>query len=312
MKKYVTSIIILIALLLVVIYNNQITDFISGYLINEKEVYISNSNEYKKNDNFEYVKLSKDYIPYSYNDLINIIYSFLNNGWDTFTFYCPSEYTECFNDIKSISDNKIVLTDINNYVHPFNNFQSMNTVISSSGEVTINVKKVYTDEEIIAIKEKVSSIENTIYKDDMDDIEKLREAHDYIIENSYYDLDRKNKKSDLYRSNTAYGPLIEGYAICSGYADAMNIFISDLGIKNYKVASDVVLNEDGEEEGHVWNALYINDEWLHIDATWDDQIDTNGIEKLIHKFFLINTENMQKYAPLYHGFDTSVYREFFQ
>ena len=33
------------------------------------------------------------------------IYSTLNNGWETFTFYCPDEYTECLNDVDKISKN---------------------------------------------------------------------------------------------------------------------------------------------------------------------------------------------------------------
>lgn len=312
MKKYISSIIMLILLILVVLYNNQISDLLSRYLINEKAIYAESGNEYFKNDNYSFVQLSNDYIPYSHQDLLNIVYSILNNGWDSFTFYCPTEYVECYSDMRKISEDKILLTDINNFVHPFNNFQSLNTTLDSSGEITIAINKVYTKDQISIIEEKVTQIESTIYDSDMDEIDKLKAAHDYIIEHSYYDLDRKNNKSEKYLSNTAYGPIIQGYAICSGYADAMGIFITNLGLKNFKVASAVSLNENNEEEGHIWNAVYVDNEWLHIDATWDDQIDTNGIEKLIHKFFLINSENLIKYAPLYHDFNPSVYREFFQ
>ena len=81
----------------------------------------------------------------------------------------------------------------------------------------------------------------------------------------------------------------------------MAIFITNLGIKNYKVASNT----------HVWNAVYIDNEWLHIDVTWDEQIDVMGKESLIHKFFLINSDNLKKYATTDHEFNESVYREFF-
>ncbi|NLA33057.1 MAG: hypothetical protein GX864_03880, partial [Mollicutes bacterium] len=98
----------------------------------------------------------------------------------------------------------------------------------------------------------------------------------------------------------AYGTLIQGKAICSGYADAMAIFLSEFNIPNFKVAS----------ETHVWNAVYINNNWYHLDATWDDQIDSNGNEKLIHKFFLINSANLKKYASDDHIFDKTIYQEF--
>ena len=287
-------------LVIVVIFNETATDYLANIFYQKKAIISLEDNEFKKNDDFLYVKNSDDFTPYSYGDIINIIYTVLNSGNDNFTFYCPNEYTNCLDDVKDITQNNTILTDINNYTHPFNNFINMQTTIASSGEVNIQITHIYSDDEISQIKAKVQEIENDIYTSDMEIMERLKAAHDYIITHSLYDTDRKDNNSEKYKSNIAYGPLFEGYAICSGYADAMAIFIANLNIKNYKVAS----------ETHVWNAVYINDTWMHIDATWDNQIDTNGHAMLIHKFFLINTENLQKYAQSDHNFNQAVYREF--
>lgn len=301
MKKYILTFVLSLLLIVIVIYNDKLSDYLCNTLINKPIIVNTKPNEYKKNYDFRYVKNSDDFVPYGYHDLINLIYTVFNNGYDTFTFYCPSEYKDCTEDIKMISKDDEILTDINNYVHPFNNFSNLTTIIDSSGQITMNITHVYTNEQITKIKEKVKIIENEIYDKDDDLVDKLKKAHDYIINNSSYDMDRKNKNSTKYASNIAYGPLFEGKAICSGYADAMAIFITNLGIKNYKVASNT----------HVWNAVYIDNEWLHIDVTWDEQIDVMGKESLIHKFFLINSDNLKKYATTDHEFNESVYREFF-
>ena len=79
-----------------------ITDFVVSKLDNTKEVVILDSNKYHKDASYKFVQETTDFVPYSYHDLLNIIYSVINNGWNSFTFYCPKEYSECISDIKSI------------------------------------------------------------------------------------------------------------------------------------------------------------------------------------------------------------------
>ena len=56
--------------------------------------------------------------------------------------------------------------------------------------------------------------------------------HNYIIENTTYDVERSDNGVINYKSDTAYGPLFEHQAICSGYTDLMAIFLDKFGIKN--------------------------------------------------------------------------------
>jgi transglutaminase/protease-like cytokinesis protein 3 len=55
-----------------------------------------------------------------------------------------------------------------------------------------------------------------------------------------------------------------------------------MGISNYKVSNDK----------HVWNSVYIDGKWLHLDLTWDDPINSNGRNSLIYNYFLISTEKL--------------------
>lgn len=287
--------------LLMVLFNiNNITNSFAKVLEKKPTIVINDANKYTKDYSFEFVKLNNNFIPYSYQDLLNIIYSTLNNGWETFTFYCPAEYTDCITDIKKITNDEILLTNINNFIHPFNSFKNIKTSYDNSGEITFRLTKLYSQEQIDELNKAVDNIINKNILDEMTLEEKIRVIHDYIINNTVYDTEAVEELQNHSVINTAIGSLINGKALCSGYSDAMALFLYKFRIPNYKIASKT----------HVWNAVYINDEWKHLDLTWDDPITEDGQNILIHNFFLIDTESLHKEDMEYHTFDYIVYREF--
>lgn len=295
MKK-TFSLIICILLCLLVLFNiDTISDKLATFLENDKKVSLASPNNYYRNYDFKFVKQSESYIPYSYQDILDIIYSTLNNGWDTFTFYCPDEYTECLKDINKISKDTTLLSNINNYVHPYNNYSKIGIVSNTTGEITINTTKLYSEQDIDKLNKGVDEIITKYITNDMSDDDKVLKVHDYIINNTRYDINKVNEAS-----YTALGPLFNGTAVCSGYADLMAIFLNKFGIKNYKIASNT----------HVWNALFINGEWLHLDLTWDDPITKNSdVDTLQHDFFLVKTSKLLEFDTKDHKFDTTVYQE---
>ena len=295
MKKTLSLIICILISLLVLFNIDTISDKIALFLENNKKVSIPSPNDYYRNYDFKFVQQSKEYVPYSYQGLLNIIYSTLNNGWDTFTFYCPDEYSDCLKDVNKISKDTTLLSNINNYVHPYNNYSKIGIVTKTSGEVTINITKLYSEDDIDKINKGVDDIITKYITNNMSDDDKLLKIHDYIINNTRYDINKSNSAS-----YTALGPLFNGTAVCSGYADLMAIFISKFGLKNYRVASNT----------HVWNAVLINGEWLNIDLTWDDPITKDSeVDTLQHDFFLVNTNKLLEFDTKDHKFDTTVYQE---
>ena len=314
MKKYIIPIICYLIIILVLINAKDITNFLAKIISNNNILTIEKGNDYTKDYDFMYIKNSKDYIPYSYNDLKDIIYSVINQGWEEFTFYCPSEYTDCIKDIGILSKDDFVLTHINNFVHPYNSFDTIQTSITESGEVTLNVVYLYNKNEINTVNNYVDKVINELYKSEDDDYENLKRIHDYIINNTKYDIERNNKEESNYKSYNAYGPVVDGYATCNGYADLMAIILSKLGYENYKIAttSDEI---SYESNGHVWNALRLKNEWVHLDLTWDDPVSKDGKDYIYHKYFLVNTEEMNKaddgnIKVEEHNFDKAIYQEF--
>lgn len=302
MKKFIFPAILIVLIVLELIYMDDIKQAASNFINNRPELVIEPSNDYTKNYDFLYVKQNKDYIPYSSTDIKNIYYSTINNGWKEFTFYCPDEYESCLKDVQTIRSNNMLLTTFNNFVNPYNSVSIIETSYDDSGEVNLKLDKLYTDEEIKAINIEVDKIIKELITNDMTNEDKIRTIHDYIINNTDYDVERNEHGSSKYKSNTAYGPLFEHQAICSGYTDLMAIFLDKFGIKNFKVSSS----------NHVWNGVYINDKWLHLDLTWDDPVSSRG-PILDHKYFLIDNSELTKIdgpALDIHDFDKKVYLEF--
>ncbi len=310
-KNNIIAIICSILIFYVALNINQITNQISQLLDKNPKIILPSSNSYKKEDDFLYVQNTNDFIPLSYNDILNIYYTITNSGIKEFTFYCPNEYTSCLEDVQSISNDPEILTNINNFVHPYNGFSNIQTVISESGEVNINISYLYSEEEINQINQVVDQIYNTVITEEMNDYDKIKALHDYIINHSKYDVERNNNNNSPYLSYKAYGPLIEGYATCNGYTDAMAIFLEKMNIKNYKIATEL-MQED--VSGHVWNAVFVNGKWFHLDLTWDDPVSDNGKDYLQHKYFLISSEDLTKADQgdviiKEHIFNQSVYPE---
>ncbi len=272
------------------------------YTIDKKYSKI-NINDYYKDDNFNYVDDYTESGIKNRNDLINSIYYAINSGTDYIERYIDSDYTNYINDINTLTayngaEFKKVISTLNNFVHPYNS--SNNVKISYGGDykIGITINRAYTQDEINEINNKVDKILSENVNNNMLPKEKIKAIHDYIIDHTEQDkLKYENKNDDTYKSNTAYGVLIEGYGTCNGYADAMEIFLDKMNIINYKISN----------EEHIWNLVYLDGKWYHLDLTWDDPISDININR--DTYFLISTKTLEKINDGTHTFDKNIYSE---
>lgn len=66
---------------------------------------------------------------------------------------------------------------------------------------------------------------------------------------------------------TAFGALVNGKAVCEGYARAMQLLCGKLGIPC------ILVFGESRGTGHMWNLIDPGDGWYHLDVTWDDNAD---------------------------------------
>lgn len=102
-----------------------------------------------------------------------------------------------------------------------------------------------------------------------EDYEKELYLHDAIIQRCVYD-EHTDHQSD------AYGCLVEGRAVCSGYARATMLLLKKAGIETILVSGTGVSERSGSVS-HMWNIVWLDGEPYHLDVTWDDpETDENG------------------------------------
>lgn len=148
----------------------------------------------------------------------------------------------------------------------------------------VNVIKVY--------KEKFERVANNIIteaKKKENTYEKVLYVHDYIVDHTDYDsetldLIKNDENEGLLNASTAYGCLVEGKAICSGYSAAFQYLMEMLDIDCYRVSGTRV----SESGPHQWNFLLLDGEYYYIDCTWDDPITSDGQKRKTYEYFLIS------------------------
>ncbi len=301
MKKLLVLAFLMIILGLVLTKKEEILKIYETYFLKEEKevVTLGEVNPYYRDYDFYFVQNTKDFYPKEEKDLLNIFYTIINAGKDKFTFYCDSEYKSCIDDVKKLANNQETLSNINNFVHPYNSFKHIETEYSEDGKVTVSLEKTYKEEEITEINQRIEELIPTLITTSDTELDNIRRIHDYIIDHSVYDSNRSDQQIIEYKSEIAYGPLFEGHGLCGGYTDLMELFLEKMHIKNYKVASN----------HHVWNAVYLDNSWYHLDLTWDDPVTSNHTNLLEHDFFMIDTAKLLEIEKTEHNFDTNTYQE---
>ena len=297
--RYITLILGMLSIFIVSIlhfYPEEVEDYVEEKIL-KKEYIIAKPNDYYLDGNFKYIENYTDDVS-NKKELLDYIYYVINTGSEYADGECTKEYTNCITDLKNIADDQDTLTIINNFVHPYNSFKTISFTYDTKGHFSLSIEHVYTKEEISEINYVIDNQIKTLAPDSIPTEDKIKNIHDYIINNTKYDtLKTKDINDSTYKSNTAYGVLIQGYGICSGYSDAMAIFLDKLGIENYKISN----------ETHIWNLVHINGLWRHLDATWDDPVSEFNENR--NTYFLISYDELTKLNDDTHSFDKQVYRE---
>lgn len=302
MKKVFTSLFLILLLGATFYYRNDVVNYVTDNFIYKKECSTPTPNEYTRNYDFDFVKRTDNFYPNNKQELYNVFYTILNNGDDNFTFYCGKEYTDCTKDIEEIIDpENEILSIINNYVHPYNSYSSISVNMNNFGRITVDVTKLYTQADIFILNQFINTTYNNLINDKMTNEQKIKTIHNYIINNSSYDKtwSTTNEKNRLYKSNTAYGPLLEHVGLCGGYTDAMELFLEKMNIKSYKIAS----------KNHIWNYVYVNNTWKHLDLTWDDPVTNTGKNVLQYDYYLLDTKTLENKKDNEHIYNKNFYLE---
>ena len=104
-------------------------------------------------------------------------------------------------------------------------------------------------------------------RDTMTDYQKELHLHEAL--NQFITYGYPSSGSNLI-SHTAYGAMVNGLAVCDGYAKAFQTLLHAVGIRSY-IINGTSQDPAGKTVGHAWNCVEIDGNFYHVDLTWDDQ-----------------------------------------
>jgi hypothetical protein len=115
--------------------------------------------------------------------------------------------------------------------------------------------------------------------------------HDYLVTHTNY---VENNDS----SYNAYNTLINGQAVCSGYAECFKTFMDMLGIENTTISGIA------SGQPHIWNEVLLDGDWYQVDVTWDDPV-LSSTEDVQNATDTLNTDDFADKATDHAYFNIS-------
>lgn len=109
------------------------------------------------------------------------------------------------------------------------------------------------------------------------DYEKIYAINQYLCDTVYYPDD-----PFIDYDFTPYGALVDGRAVCDGYARATKIIADMAGMECLYVSGDCY---NAYPSGHAWNLVKVDGEWYQLDVTWNDGSSTED-------YFLVTDDFM--------------------
>ncbi|MDR3364929.1 MAG: hypothetical protein LBS91_08315 [Clostridiales Family XIII bacterium] len=209
----------------------------------------------------------------------------LQNIGDNFsTFWgSPLQYTvnSKLKDIEGIIPNQAV--DVKNITNTFGLSNNYYVFAFIRNGMPIPEDKPHAQE----IADALPGIAAEIFTDPAaSDYDKTLAAHDWLVANLEYD-DTTPEAGD---KNGSFGAIVLKRTMCRGYSEALMLLLkcfTDIDVvqiigsaHNIKAESPTPV----EWVGHAWNAVRLNGNWYHIDATFDDPVG-NPAGQVSHFFF---------------------------
>ena len=251
--------IVLVGLLLLDYYKNDIKDFIidNKVLINEEKIeyYSYNDNQEYKTGN-EYRFDSKYYIYYSYLSIEEkSLYRQLYANVLEYNEIIKPNVKISVDQIKTVieslyNDHPELFYLDTNYLYKYDNNNNCIEITLKYNDLIKNIdynKKVFY--------EKIDTIVNKALKYKTD-YEKEKYVYKYLVNNITYDTNA------LY-NQSSYSALVLGKSVCAGYSRAFQLIMQKLQIPTYYVLGFA-------KEDHAWNIVKLGDEYYNVDLTWDD------------------------------------------
>ncbi len=162
---------------------------------------------------------------------------------------------------------------------------------SDDGVTIVQLYSEYSTSSINTMQQELNTAVASFVEDipkGLSEYEREKYIHDKLLQSCVYneEADSSNGKETAF---TIYGALVENLAVCEGYSKSMQYMLKLVGIES------VTVNGYSKNELHQWNLVNIDDNWYHLDTTWNDQDgNENHSEAIVYSYFNITDEEIEK------------------
>lgn len=136
-----------------------------------------------------------------------------------------------------------------------------------------NYLVMYTNFDYTSITDRVKALEQAVASllkeipGDISEYDRELIIHDCLVRDTSYDEEAADLADYSYLdAATVYGALVNKKALCGGYSYAVKLLLNRVGVSSSTVKGI------SKNVGHMWNLVRVDDEWYHLDVTWDDPI----------------------------------------
>ncbi|TFE25533.1 transglutaminase domain-containing protein [Cohnella luojiensis] len=159
-------------------------------------------------------------------------------------------------DIRDTLDAAVYSDDYLHYIVKTYGYRS--TMSGNKAKIDFSFTYWETLPQTNEVKKRVAQVLGKILTKGMNDHQKVKAIHDWIVTNIAYDT--------RLISHSAYDGISKGKTVCQGYALLTYEMMKQAGIP--------VKIMEGTSRGisHTWNLVQIGGKWYHLDTTWDDPV----------------------------------------
>lgn len=195
----------------------------------------------------------------SISDITGRLTEGMNNRKETITFTYEGKTTNLKSKVQTALDKAMESDPYLNYIIDSYAFSYRGT--NRSAKVTMQIKYLENLQQTAYVTKEVKAALKEIITPGMNNHEKVRVIHDWVVLNLKYDTS--------YRKYTAYEGLKSGSTVCQGYSLLTYRMLKEAGITN-RIIEGTAKPEGGRSQSHAWNLVHLDGRWYHLDTTWDD------------------------------------------
>lgn len=132
-----------------------------------------------------------------------------------------------------------------------------------------------------AVTQKISEVLQQLDLLGKTEPQRIYTIYDYICNHVQYDTEHADDAAYMHKFS-AHAALIEGKAVCQGYALLFYRMCREAGIDTR------IVSGTGNGMAHAWNIVQLDGKYYNIDTTWDASAAKNDMEgnDIVYRFFL--------------------------